>query len=114
MPPQPDHSYDRLFGDLAARVRSLEVEVERLRTWRHDVPNQLIAPIQNDIEDVKDLLHQLAKAIPDAMARAAATGERPATLAQQLWQTGIIWRDVMVFSAGVGSLYGLGKLVGWI
>jgi hypothetical protein len=47
---------ERYLGELEARIVNLEREIQRIRDWRHSLPNELIIPIQNELEEMKDII----------------------------------------------------------
>lgn len=47
-----------LYAALDARVSALERDVQRLREWRHNLPSELILPIQKELHSMRVLLEQ--------------------------------------------------------
>lgn len=64
---------ERWYGELEARVKHLEAEVVRLREWRHDVPSELIAPLQNQIQDVMDAVQRIPQEVRDLVPKMTTT-----------------------------------------
>lgn len=50
---------EREYGQIFSRLDRMEQEIERLRTWRHDLANELAkmsAPLQIEIVEIKAML----------------------------------------------------------
>lgn len=45
-------------------MSTVEREVSALRAWRHDIPNQLLIPIQDELSGMRQLIHQLVSTTP--------------------------------------------------
>ena len=56
----PDWRLEALLAALTERVETLEQEVDRLREWRHDLPSDLITPIQRELQGMRELLERTA------------------------------------------------------
>ena len=57
----PDIRLDSLVAALDIRVETLEQEVNRLREWRHNMPSDLIIPIQNELQGMKEILRDATR-----------------------------------------------------
>ena len=82
-------------------MKTVEQEITRIRDWRHDLPNKLVAPLQAELVAVGDLISDLRTTV--LAQRDSVSGEHRA----------ITRRDVAVFVAGASALAALGKLLGW-
>ena len=57
----PDIRLESLVAALDIRVDTLEQEVNRLREWRHNMPSDLIIPIQNELQGMKEILRDASR-----------------------------------------------------
>ena len=57
----PDFRLEALVAALDIRVETLEQEVNRLREWRHNMPSDLIIPIQNELQGMKEILRDATR-----------------------------------------------------
>jgi hypothetical protein len=56
-----DIRLESLVAALDIRVETLEQEVNRLREWRHNMPSDLIIPIQNELQGMKEILRDATR-----------------------------------------------------
>lgn len=96
---------ERWYGELETRVRTLEHEVARLREWRHNVPSELIAPIQEQIVDVLHAVRSIPAEVKRQHPPVAVNPER------DLWDR--LSRYGVVYAAGIGTMVALGKILHW-
>ncbi len=58
---------DQLYGEirgLLARMTTIEAEVQRMRDKYHDIPNKVVAPIQEQLLDIKLLMEKVLREKP--------------------------------------------------
>jgi len=82
--PDLARSIERQLGDLEARVTTLESEVQRIRDWRHDLPAQLIIPVQEQLQDLHHAIRDLRAVIPSD----GLSGERRHLTMRDMWIAG--------------------------
>lgn len=96
--------FHRLIGEITARLDVLEVEVDRLREFRHNFPQTVIGEIQLQAYELRKLIENLTKQTTITTTTSNVTGENRT----------LTMRDVYVFCGGFTMFYAFAKLLKWI